>query len=125
MNKVRIQFEVNHLAQWVALQLLKDSIWLHACCDKVRVQLKLLQKNARILNIPTLPSFTNFLCLHFGTEERARAIQRELLEKYGIFTRKPQVAPLAPLIRFSAGKPTEMKYLLESLNEVVKYNDFT
>ncbi|WP_340064778.1 pyridoxal phosphate-dependent aminotransferase [Ascidiimonas aurantiaca] len=123
MNKVRIQFEVNHLAQWMALQLLKRSDWHKACCDKTTAQLTQLQKKARSLNITALPSFTNFLCLHFGTEVQAKKIQHLLLEKYGIFTRKPEAAPLASLIRFSVGKPPEMQYLLESLSEVIEHND--
>lgn len=118
-DKVRLHFNVNHIAQAAALGSLKDSPFINDVVIQVsegKAEYEALAKN---LGIPTLPSFTNFVNYDAGSLESAKAIV-EQLAKHGIFIRKPMAAPLDRYFRVTVGNSEERQRFAEALPEVLE-----
>jgi histidinol-phosphate aminotransferase len=66
-----------------------------------------------------LPSATNFVCLDFGTRQRADAVMAALIGR-GVFVRKPPAPPLDRCVRLTIGTPAERAVLAEELTRVLE-----
>lgn len=119
LNKVRIQFEVNILGQRLACRLLDYNEVLKKNIMQTNANLKILSEGFSELSIETVPSYTNFICVNFKSNQRAERIQKMLLHEYGIFTRKPSVKELDSLVRISVGKKKDMMYLLSCIKQIL------
>lgn len=119
MNKIRIQFDTNSIAQHLALKLLQHPNILEGNVEGTKSNLSILERWAIETNHRTLKAATNFRCVDFGSEAKAKRIQLELLENHGIFTRKPSTENLASLIRFSVGTKDEMRLLTNALDKLI------
>ncbi len=105
-DKVRLHFNVNLVAQAGALASLQDPEFVPAVVRAVetgRMEYELL---AQSLDIPTLPSATNFVTFDCGTQPKAQAIL-DSLAKQGVFIRKPGAPPLDRCIRVTVGTQEE------------------
>lgn len=117
-DKIRNHFGINRLAQIAALASLNDENVLP------RVQLSVEQGRQRLyelaasLQLPCIPSATNFVAIDLGTKERAVKLLNQLGERR-IFMRKPMHPPQDRYIRVGVGTDTEFQLLCDTLPELL------
>ena len=70
------------------------------------------------LGLPTVRSFTNFVCVGIGTRVKAEAMVGALLEA-GVFVRKPWAPPLDGYVRVTVGTVAERALLAERFVEAL------
>jgi histidinol-phosphate aminotransferase len=105
-QKIRLHYGVNRNAQIGALAALGDRQF-H---DYVRTEVARGRQDyydlAQSLGLGFLQSHTNFVCIDFGTNQRATSVMNALLS-HGVFVRKPAAPPLDRYVRISVGTPAE------------------
>lgn len=117
-NKIRNHFAVNRLAQIGALASLRDTDFLPEVRQRVEAGRQHIYTMARELDLPYLPSATNFVAVDLGDGERTASVLSALTEK-GVFIRMPGVAPLNRYIRVGVGKPEEQSLFETVFKEVL------
>ena len=116
LERLRLPFNINSLAQVAARAALADAAHLQATLDNNRVGLTALHEGLQALGLTTLPAAGNFIT--FFTPGAAQPIYEALLQR-GVIVR-----PLAPYglfsqLRVSVGKPEENQRFLQTLGEVL------
>ncbi|MBA4493388.1 aminotransferase class I/II-fold pyridoxal phosphate-dependent enzyme [Paenactinomyces guangxiensis] len=124
IDKIRNHFGVNRVAQAGAVASLKDPDFVRQVVRDVEEGKKEYQELAQKLGFSSLPSYTNFVAIDVGSEEKAVAIREALFEK-GVFIRTPQVFPLSRCLRVTVGTPEERQIFAQALEEVVKEMSIT
>jgi histidinol-phosphate aminotransferase len=105
-DKIRLHFGVNSIAQAGALASLGDPEFVRSVVVAVAEGRRDYEALAHELDLPSLPSATNFVCIDVGGVERAQALVAALAER-GVFIRMPGAPPLNRCIRVTVGTPTE------------------
>jgi histidinol-phosphate aminotransferase len=105
-QKIRLHYGVNRNAQIGALAALEDRGFHKHVIDEVAKGREDYYALARSIGCGYLESYTNFVCIDFGTNERATAVMNALLAR-GVFIRKPAAPPLDGYVRVSVGSPAE------------------
>jgi histidinol-phosphate aminotransferase len=106
LDKIRLHFGVNSVAQAGALASLKDpSHVAFVVAENERGRVELTEFFATF-GLRTLPSYTNFVTVDVGSKLRAEAILARLWER-GVFIRKPGLPPLDGCIRVTIGRPEQ------------------
>ena len=118
LGKVRNHFGVNRVAQAGALASLGDDGFIGGVIDKVVAGRREYEALAAELGLKAVPSATNFVCLDTGDGERARAVQKALLER-DVFVRMPSVAPQDRCIRVTVGTPEQRRVFADVFREVM------
>jgi len=118
LNKIRVQFGVNRVAQAGALASLQDRDFVRGVASAVVEGRRDYQKLADDLGLTCLPSATNFVAIDMGSYERARATTEALLEQ-GVFVRMPGAAPLNRCIRVTVGVARDRALFGEVLSDVL------
>ncbi len=121
-DKVRLHFNVNLVAQAGALGSLQDPSFVSSVVEEVEKGRREYEALAHSLDIPTLPSATNFVTLDCENQPRAQAIL-DALAQQGVFIRKPGAPPLDRCIRITVGSPEERKMFSEVLPTVLALVD--
>jgi histidinol-phosphate aminotransferase len=103
LQKIRLQYGVNRIAQIGALASLADEPFRRHVVDAVAQARDDYYALARDLGLGSIPSFTNFVCIDLGDAQRATAVMNELLTRHGVWIRKPGLPPLDRYVRVSAG----------------------
>jgi len=111
-QKLRLHFGVNRTAQIGALAALDDDAFLRGVVSEVARGREDYYALAARLGLPTVPSFTNFVCIGIGTRAQAEAMVGALLEA-GVFVRKPWAPPLDGYVRVTVGTAAERERLGE------------
>ena len=119
LDQLRLQFGVNRVAQEAARAALADGAFVAAVARQVAEGRTAYLELARTLEVPALPSATNFVCLDFGTRQRADAVMAALIGR-GVFVRKPPAPPLDRCVRLTIGTPAERAVLAEELTRVLE-----
>ncbi|MFN2448863.1 MAG: aminotransferase class I/II-fold pyridoxal phosphate-dependent enzyme [Candidatus Baltobacteraceae bacterium] len=117
-EKISLQYGVNRNAQVGALAALADRSFYRSVLDGVAAGREEYYALAQSLGCGFLRSHANFVCIDFGTRERAEQVLRALLER-GVFVRKPAAAPLDRFVRVSVGTPAEREAFARRLREAV------
>ena len=117
LNRIRLHFEVNSVAQAGALASLRDEKHLPKVNEQTRLAKYDLSEMLEKLGLYTLPSYTNFLLADATTNERAEAIMIGL-RKLGVFIRKPGLPPLDRYIRVTVGYEEDHSILIEALKQL-------
>ena len=117
-NKIRNHFAVNRLAQEGALASLEDDAFIKEVTDEVAKGREEYYRLAASLNMSSIESATNFVCIDAGTGERGRALLKAL-ETRRVFVRMPGVAPLDRCIRVTVGTPPERAQFARVLQEIL------
>jgi histidinol-phosphate aminotransferase len=120
-DKIRLHFNVNRIAQIGALVSLGDHAFIRSVVDQVAEGRCEYDALGRDLDLPTLPSATNFVAFDCGTPERAQHILDALIER-GVFVRKPAVPPLDRLVRVTVGTLEERAIFAEAFTKVISQN---
>ena len=118
-DKVRHHFGVNRLAQIGALASLDDADFVAgviASVDEGREEYAALGTE---LQLPTLPSATNFVTFDAGSTQRAVDILNALQNR-DVFVRKPAVPPLDRCFRVTVGAKPEREIFSNALKEIVE-----
>jgi histidinol-phosphate aminotransferase len=119
IDKIRLHFGVNAVAQAGALASLRDELYVGSVVGETNVGRSELEAGVQALGIPTLPSRTNFVCLDFTSRERAEQILAALAAK-GVFVRKPGAPPLDRCIRVTIGRQQDVRDFLTELTPLVR-----
>ena len=117
-DKVRHHFGVNRLAQIGALAALEDQAFVDSVIASVSEGRTEYAALGSKLDLPTLPSATNFVSFDAGNAKRAVAIMNALQE-LNVFVRKPGVPPLDRCFRVTVGTPPERQVFSEALHQAI------
>ena len=118
-DKIRNHFGVNFLAQKAAVVALEDQEYLNSVVTSVNNSKQKIIEIASACGLASLPSFANFVAVDCGKNSTfAKAILEGLVERR-IFVRMPFFEPQSRCVRISAGQPSDMKKLSETLPEVL------
>lgn len=102
LDKIRLHFGVNLVAQAGAIAALADHTYLAQVVDEVARGRADYAALAASLGLNALPSATNFVTIDVGGVERARALV-SALARNGVFIRMPGTPPLDRCIRVTVG----------------------
>jgi histidinol-phosphate aminotransferase len=116
VNRVRQPFNVNSLAQVAALAALDDTSFLKETQKAVREGLGFLLRELAKMQIPTLPTQTNFFLIEVGHD--ARRVYEAMLRR-GVIVRAMNAYGLDRYIRISVGRPEENRRFIAALKEVM------
>lgn len=111
-DKIRLQFNVNLIAQAGALASLKDPDFVQRVVKAVAAGRADYETLCRSLGLKTIPSAANFIAIDCGTQPRAQAVL-EALAARGVFVRKPGTPPLDRCIRVTVGTQEERRVFAE------------
>ncbi len=100
LEKIRLHFAVNRLGQVAALAALADESYTNRVREQVRAGCEHYAEIARLLDLPTLSSRTNFVAFDLGDAARAETARSRLLDR-GVWVRIPWAPPLDRFIRVS------------------------
>jgi histidinol-phosphate aminotransferase len=113
-GKIRLQYGVNRNAQIGALEALADQVYADEVIREVERGRDEYYALARSLDRKTIPSFTNFVCIDYGSAPAANAAIAQLMAR-GVFIRKPFAPPLDGYIRVTVGTPAERAAFAEHM----------
>jgi histidinol-phosphate aminotransferase len=105
-QKIRLHYGVNRNAQIGALASLEDEAFRVHVVTEVERGRDDYYALAAALECSALRSHANFVCIDFGTNQRATAVMNRLLA-HGVFIRKPAAPPLDRYVRVSVGTHEE------------------
>lgn len=106
LDKIRLHFGVNLVAQVGAQAALADQSYLADFVDEVARGRGQYDALASDLGLTALPSATNFVTIDVGGVDRARATVAALA-KAGVFIRMPGAPPLDRCIRVTVGAASD------------------
>ena len=122
-DKVRNHYGMNRVAQFGALEAIKDQAYLAEIRVRIAKGREKIANIAQANGLAPLPSATNFVAIDCGRDsEYAKAVLAGLLER-GIFVRMPGVEPQSRCIRVSVGPDEELELFGEVLGQVLKSCD--
>ena len=115
LNRIRAPFNTNSVAQAAALAALTDTDHIRLSRETNHLQREWLQDKLGALNVPFVPSVTNFVLLPLRDSER---IFKELLIR-GIIVRSMRSLSCDDGLRVTIGKPEENQAFLDSLQSIL------
>lgn len=113
-NRVRQPFNCNALAQAAAIAALEDQDYLDHGIAVNREGKKQLEQGFLRLNLPFLPSLTNFIAVNVGDDPKG--VYERLLHE-GVIVRP---IPVPGFLRVSIGTVNENEKFLQALEKVLK-----
>ena len=116
LERVRLPFNSNSLAQVAALAALDDEEHLAASLANNRAGLTLLEQGLHGLGLTTLPAAGNFVT--FFTPRPAQELYQALLQR-GVIVRPLGPYGMSSHLRVSVGMPEENQRFLQTLGEVL------
>ncbi len=116
INRVRLSFNPNSLAQAAAAAALDDREHLEKTVSLNREELKKLDAGLRALGLTTLPSACNFVTV--DVERPGREVFQALLEE-GVIVRPLDGYGLPTHLRISVGSPEQNQRLLAGMKKVL------
>lgn len=119
LNKLRLQFGVNRMAQEAARASLADSAFVAGVAERVAAGRAAYYELGRALGVPTLPSAANFVCFDLGTTARRAEAVLDALRARGVFVRKPAAPPLDRCIRLGVGTEEEGRIVAAALRQAL------
>lgn len=121
LQKVRAPYSVDSLSQKFALDALKNSAKMMATVKKILAEKEKLTAKLWSLGFTVFPSDTNFVLVKFPPEISAAAIQKKLLQNFGIVVRDfSNKKLLANCVRITVGTSAENSKLLAALTKILK-----
>ncbi len=106
VNKVKLPFEPNMLAQVAGVAALKDADYLRQALDNNDVGMKIITQEFQRLGIRYIPSHSNFVLVPYGSADRVAALHENLLRQ-GIAIRPLSAFGLPDCFRVTIGLPDE------------------
>ena len=122
LNKIRMHFGVNTIAQAGALASLSDPAFVAHVISETCIGRAEVARWVESRGLRPLSSHTNFLTVDVGSKARADAILQRLLH-LGVFIRKPGAPPLDRCIRITIGRPDQRRQFAEIFERVLQELD--
>ena len=116
LNRLREPFNVNSVAQAAAVAALSDERYYLGLAREIQEQKQYLYRSLDKMGVDYRESFTNFILVHVIKD--SSRIARALLKK-GVIVRDMAAWNLKGYIRVSIGKPSENKYFIKALGEIL------
>lgn len=116
LNRVRLSFNPNSLAQVAATAALNDANHLERTVEMNRQELKRLAQGIAQLGLSTIPSVCNFITV--DVERPGREVFQALLQE-GVIVRPLDGYGLPTHLRVSVGLPEQNERFLEALQKVL------
>ena len=114
LNRLRMPFNVNKLAQTAAIAALQDQEFIKKTVLINNQQKEFLYKNFDDLKISYIPSYTNFITIQCT---KSNFLYNQLLD-HGIIVRPIDNYGLTNYLRITIGTPEENQYLLNTLIKI-------
>lgn len=118
INKIKLPFEPNHLAQVAATAALNDDKYLRRSIDNNRQGMKLLVEEFDRRGLEHVTSHANFVLVETGSEEKVQAIHQNLL-RHGVAIRPLKAFGLPTCFRVTIGLPDENRAFIKALRKVL------
>jgi len=117
MERVRVPFNVNYLAQVAALAALDDKEHLRRSQDNNQKGLAYIYAELKGMGLVYIPTHSNFLLVNLGT--RAEDVYQKLLRE-GVIIRSMASYGLDNYVRVTIGLPEENERFISSLRKVLQ-----
>ncbi len=117
LNRVRLSFNPNSLAQVAALAALEDTDHIQKTVELNRVERARVAATLASMGLPTIPSVCNFITVDVG--RAGREVFKSLLAE-GVIVRPLDGYGLPNHLRISVGLPAENDRLLQALPRVLQ-----
>lgn len=118
VNRIKLPFEPNCLAQAAGLAVLSDDDFLQRTLSNNKIGMQLISQELDRLGLVRVPSHGNFILVELNTAERVAQIHEGLL-RHGIAIRPLTAFGLPTCIRITIGKPEENELLIKALRATV------
>lgn len=118
VNKIKLPFEPNNLAQAAGMAALRDEDFLHRSLENNSVGMDYLSKTFDELGLQQVPSLANFIMVDFGSEEKVSDLHQKLLRK-GIAIRPLKAFGLPHCFRVTVGTPDENEMFARELRKIL------
>jgi histidinol-phosphate aminotransferase len=118
INRIKLPFEPNVLAQAAGLAALQDDEFLERTLENNRVGKAMLNAELDRLGLMRVPSHTNFILVDMFSAEKVSQIHEGLLRQ-GIAIRPLVAFGLPTCFRITVGTPDENEFLIKALRKVV------
>jgi histidinol-phosphate aminotransferase len=119
VNKVKLPFEPNILAQAAGVAALRDTDYLRRTLDNNDQGLKMMTEEFKRLGVSYVPTHANYVMLDMDTQGRVTQIHEELL-KHGIAVRPLVAFGLPHCLRITTGLPEETQAFIKAFREVIR-----
>lgn len=117
LMKVKLTFNPSTMAQAAGVAALEDNEFMQKTVQMNKRGLAYYYKYFDEMSLNYVPSFGNFVMVDMGTEEKATAIFKALLDR-GVFVRGLSFFQLPHCLRITVGLKEECELLVEKLKEV-------
>jgi histidinol-phosphate aminotransferase len=117
LERVRVPFNVNHMAQVAALAALDDREHIERSQDNNQAGLIYIYAELKSMGLACIPTHTNFLLVNLGT--KAENVYQKLLRE-GVIIRSMASYGLDNYVRVTIGLPEENERFIRSLKKVLQ-----
>lgn len=118
VNKIKLPFEPNNLAQAAGLAALSDGDYLQRSLSNNRNGMKLILEAYDQLGLHRVPSHANFIMSDLESEERVNSVHQSLLRQ-GIAIRPLKAFGLPTCMRVTTGLPEENEAFVTALRKAL------
>jgi histidinol-phosphate aminotransferase len=118
VNKVKLPFEPNILAQAAGIAALRDEDYLRRTLENNDAGMRMITQEFDRLGIRYVPSHSNFLMVPFGSAERVNQVHEGLL-RHGIAIRPLAAFGLPECFRITIGLPEENEAFLKAFRATI------
>ena len=118
LNKVKLPFEPNLIAQKGAVGALRDRPHLERTLSTNTTLLKECENYLKSKDFNPIKSVTNFLTIKTGSGDASDYLFQKLLDK-GVIIRPLKANEMPDFVRISIGTEEEMQHFYEAMNEVL------
>lgn len=119
VNKVKLPFEPNILAQAAGVAALRDTDFLRRTLDNNDLGLKMITEAFKSLGVHYTPTHANYIMLDLGSQARVTQVHEALL-RHGIAVRPLVAFGLPQCLRITVGLPEENEAFIKAFRAVVK-----
>jgi histidinol-phosphate aminotransferase len=118
VNKVKLPFEPNMLAQVAGVAAIQDHEYLRRALENNDIGMRMITAELRRLGIPYIPSHANFVMVPFGSAERVSALHEGLLRQ-GVAVRPLHAFGLPDCFRITIGLPDECEVFIKAFAKLI------
>ncbi|TNE97681.1 MAG: histidinol-phosphate transaminase [Deltaproteobacteria bacterium] len=122
LNKVKLPFEPNLIAQLGAVGALEDTPHLERTLKNNNELYDVTFKYLEEKGFKPIPSLTNFITIKTGTEEASNDLFNLLLEE-GVIIRPLRANEMPDFVRVSIGTKDEMNHFFEAMDKILPNYD--
>ena len=120
MNRIRLPFNTNSIAQTAAIEALKDNDFIKNAKKHNDIWKPWIEKKLQEIGLDTVDGVANFVLAKFNNELQANLCY-QFLEKKGILVRSIKEYKLPEYLRITVGLEEENKIMCEEIKNFLNY----